>query len=298
MAEVGNRCGYCALIGRPNVGKSTLLNHLVGVKLAITSHKPQTTRHNIIGVKTRGQGQIIYVDTPGIHERADTAMNRYLNRAAKTVLQDVDVVVFLVEALQWTREDEKILQQLSDRTQPVILAVSKVDLVKQKELLLPFLQKVASRRNFLVVIPLSAKTGSNLEILEKQVLDALPVGENFFPDDRLTDRSERFFAAEMVREQLVRRYAAELPYAVSVEIEKFQEEGDLYRIGAVIWVEKPGQKAILIGKDGEALKQAATQARRAMEAFFERKVYLNVWIKVKKSWSSDESALVRLGYTD
>jgi GTPase len=299
MIEAPNHCGYTAIIGRPNVGKSTLLNRIIGVKLAITSHKAQTTRHSILGIKTLDRGQVIYVDTPGIHARADHAMNRYLNRTAKTVLADVDVLIFVVEALRWTREDDKVLAMLEDRKLPVILAVNKVDQVKQKDRLLPYLAEMADRFPFLDIVPVSAKDGSNLETLEKLVLDALPPGDNFYPEDQLTDRPEKFFAAEMLREQLTRRYADELPYAVSVEIERFEAGSDgAYRIGAVIWVEKSGQKGILIGKDGSALKQAATQARRSMQEFFDRKVHLKVWVKVKKSWSSDEAALVRLGYGD
>ena len=298
MADAANHCGYTAIAGRPNVGKSTLLNRIVGVKLAITSHKAQTTRHSILGIKTIEHGQVIYVDTPGIHERADHAMNRYLNRTAKTALVDVDVLIFVVEALRWTSEDEKVLGLLQGRTLPVILAVNKVDRVKQKEQLLPFMAEMAERFDFTEMVPVSAKNGRNLETLESLVLNALPQGENIYPDDQLTDRPEKFFAAEMLREQLTRRYAKELPYAVSVEIERFEETGGLYRISAVIWVEKQGQKGILIGKDGNALKQAATQARKSMQAFFGCKVYLNVWVKVKKSWSSDEAALVRLGYGD
>ncbi|MDJ0806671.1 MAG: GTPase Era [Gammaproteobacteria bacterium] len=298
MAEETHHCGYSAIVGRPNVGKSTLLNRIIGVKLAITSHKAQTTRHSILGIKTLDKGQVIYVDTPGIHERADHAMNRYLNRTAKTALADVDVLIFVVEALRWTREDEKVLGLLQGRELPVILAVNKVDQVKQKEQLLPFLAEMAGRFEFTEVVPLSANKGNNIDTLETLVIKALPVGDNFYPDDQLTDRPEKFFAAEMLREQLTRRYAKELPYAVSVEIERFEESNGLYRIGAVIWVEKPGQKAILIGRDGNALKQAATLARKAMQAFFDCKVHLNVWVKVKKSWSSDEAALVRLGYGD
>ena len=298
MTDGINRCGYAAIIGRPNVGKSTLLNRIIGVKLAITSHKAQTTRHSILGVKTLAEGQVIYVDTPGIHERGEQAMNRYLNRTATSVLADVDVLVFVVEALRWTREDAKVLKLLEGRTTPVILAVNKVDQVKPKEVLLPFLEQMNQRYPFKEVVPLSAKQGKNLATLQSLVLQSLPEGENFYPEDQLTDRPEKFFAAEMLREQLTRRYAKELPYAVSVEIEQFEEKDGRYVIGAVIWVEKPGQKAILIGKDGRALKQTAMQARKSMEAFFDCKVYLSVWVKVKKSWSSDESALVRLGYGD
>ncbi|WP_177420077.1 GTPase Era [endosymbiont of Lamellibrachia barhami] len=298
MPDNNNRCGYTAIVGRPNVGKSTLMNRIIGLKLAITSHKAQTTRHSILGIKTLDGGQVVYVDTPGIHERADHAMNRYLNRTAKSALTDVDVIIFVVEALRWTSEDSKVLKILQECSMPVILAINKVDTIKKKEELLPYLAEMAERYAFAEVIPISAKNGSNVETLESRVLKKLPPGDNFFPEDQLTDRPEKFFAAEMVREQITRRYAKELPYAVSVEIERFEEDNGLYRISAVVWVEKPGQKAIIIGKNGAALKSAATQARKAMESFFDCKVYLEVWVKVKRSWSSDESALVRLGYGD
>ncbi|MEW8507055.1 MAG: GTPase Era [Candidatus Thiodiazotropha sp.] len=291
-----NHCGYAAIVGRPNVGKSTLLNRLLGVRLAITSHKAQTTRHTILGINTLSSGQVIYVDTPGIHKRSDNAMNRYLNRAAKTVLADVDLLIFVIEAFSWTEEDEEVLHLLEQIDVPVILAVNKVDRVKQKQRLLPYLSEAASRYSFAEIVPLSAKTGKNLDTLQDLVLDALPVGENFYPEDQLTDRPEKFFAAELIREQITRRYAKELPYAVSVEIERFEELSGQYRINAIIWVEKAGQKGILIGKDGLALKEVAVQARKAMQQFFACKVHLELWVKVKKSWSSDEAALVRLGY--
>ncbi len=298
MSDINTRCGYVAIVGRPNVGKSTLLNRLLGVRLAITSHKAQTTRHAILGIKSFDDGQIVYVDTPGIHDRSDNAMNRYLNRTAQSVLGDVDLLIFVVEALRWTREDEKVLAHLQQTRVPVILAVNKVDKVAQKETLLPYLSEMAARYGFREMIPLSAKNGRNLEALEQQVLAALPSAEKFFPDDQLTDRPEKFFAAEMVREQITRRYAKELPYATSVEIEKFEEQEGRYLIHAVIWVEKPGQKAIIIGKNGLALKEMATQARKSMVKFFDTRVHLEIWVKVKKSWSSDEAALVRLGYSD
>ncbi|RLJ17774.1 GTPase Era [bacterium endosymbiont of Escarpia laminata] len=298
MPDNNNRCGYTAIVGRPNVGKSTLMNRIIGLKLAITSHKAQTTRHSILGIKTLDGGQVVYVDTPGIHERADHAMNRYLNRTAKSALTDVDVIIFVVEALRWTSEDNKVLKMLQECSMPVILAINKVDTIKQKEELLPYIAEMAERYAFAEVIPISAKNGKNIATLESRVLKTLPPGDNFFPEDQLTDRPEKFFAAEMVREQITRRYAKELPYAVSVEIERFEEDNGLYRISAVVWVEKPGQKAIIIGKNGAALKSAATQARKSMESFFDCKVYLEVWVKVKRSWSSDESALIRLGYGD
>jgi GTP-binding protein Era len=296
MSKRNNHCGYAAIVGRPNVGKSTLLNQILGIRLAITSHKAQTTRHSVLGVNSLEGGQVIYVDTPGIHQRSDNAMNRYLNRTAQSVLTGVDLLIFVVEALRWTEEDEKVLGLIRESNIPTIAVVNKVDLIKQKESLLPYLSKLASDYKFLEIVPLSAKKGKNLDALEGLVLNALPEAENVYPDDQLTDRPEKFFAAEMIREQITRRYAQELPYAVSVEIERFEEKQNLYRINGIIWVEKAGQKAIIIGKEGQALKEVSVQARRAMQAFFDCKVHLELWVKVKKSWSSDEAALVRLGY--
>lgn len=292
------RCGFCAIVGRPNVGKSTLLNRLLGQKLAITSHKPQTTRHSILGVKTSPQGQVIYVDTPGIHKRGDQAMNRYLNRTARSALADVDLILLVVEALRWTDEDQAVLETVARLDIPVMLLVNKIDTLSDKEALLPYLAARAEQHDFAAVIPLSARKGDNLDPLEAQVLSRLPEGEPCFPEDQLTDRSERFFAAELIREQLTRRYAREIPYSLTVEIEKFEEEGSLYRIDALIWVERQGQKNIIIGAKGEALKEVGTRARLEMEKFFDKKVFLQLWVKVKKSWSSDEGALSRLGYSD
>lgn len=291
-----NRCGYLAITGRPNVGKSTLLNRVIGQKLAITSHKPQTTRHSILGIKTLPRGQIVYVDTPGMQRRLDSAMNRYLNRTAKSVLSDVDAVLFVVEALRWTEEDAAVLETVGRAGVPVILAINKVDQVRRKDDLLPFMAEMSARYDFQAIIPVSATKGTQLEQLEKVVFDALPRGENLFPEEQVTDRPERFFAAELVREQLTRRYGKELPYALSVEIDAFEAKGSLYRISAIIWVERPGQKAIIIGKNGASLKEAGREARIQMERFFQCKVYLKLWVKVKKSWANDESAMLRLGY--
>lgn len=293
-----NRCGYTAIVGRPNVGKSTLLNRIIGQKLAITSHKPQTTRHSILGVKTDRGGQIIYVDTPGIHKRGSQPMNRYLNRTAKSALADVDLLLFVIEALRWTDEDEEVLKTIIKYGLRCILIVNKVDRVKDKEALLPFLAKISGRHEFTEIIPLSALNGSNVAELEAKVLAAMPEGENIYPEDQLTDRSERFFAAELVREQLTQRYSKEIPYALTVEIEKFEVKKDIYHITTLIWVERKGQKNIIIGKNGEALKEVATQARKEMEKFFGHKVFLKIWVKVKKSWSTDSKALHQLGYGD
>jgi GTPase len=293
-----NRCGQVAILGRPNVGKSTLLNRLVGQKLAITADKPQTTRHRILGVRTEPGVQAIFVDTPGIHRRGDQPLNRYLNRAARASLPDVDLVLFVVEAMRWTEEDADVLEAIQRADLPAILVVNKVDKVKEKAVLLPWLGEMGGRHPFREVIPLSARSGKYMSALESAVFAALPEGGNIFPEDQITDRSERFFASELIREQLTRRYGQEIPYALTVEIEQFVEEGNLYRIAAVIWVERPGQKAILIGKGGEALKEVATAARVEMEKMFDRKVFLTLWVKHKKSWSSDEQNLARLGYTD
>ncbi len=299
MSEpIAKRCGTVGIVGRPNVGKSTLLNRMLGQKLAITSHKAQTTRHAILGIKTRPEGQMLFVDTPGIHRRGGGALNRYLNRAARSAIVDADLALFVVEALRWNEEDALALEAVAASEVPVIAVINKVDAVSDKESLLPYLQALAERHRFLELIPVSAARGDGIEALERAVIAALPEGEPVFPEDQITDRSERFFAAELLREQLVQRYGKELPYRTTVEIERFEDQGGRYLIHALVWVERPGQKAIVIGKGGEALKAAATQARKEMQKLFGCPVHLEVWVKVKKSWSSDESALASLGYRD
>ena len=293
-----NRCGYVAIVGRPNVGKSTLLNRMLGQKLAITSHKPQTTRHSILGIRSRPDGQILFVDTPGIHQRGEQALNRYLNRTARAALKDVDLVLLVLEAGVWTDEDGAVLSALEPIPVPCIAAVNKIDRLADKTGLLPLLDELSKKRAFDALVPVSATRGDQVDALEQRIFEALPEGPNIFPEEQLSDRPESFFAAELLREQLTRRYAKELPYQLSVEIEQFREQGRLYRINALIWVERPAQKAIIIGKQGEALKSTAREARLEMERFFGCKVHLEVWVKVKQSWSSDETALSRLGYWD
>lgn len=292
------RSGYVALIGRPNVGKSTLMNHLLGQKLSITSRKPQTTRHRILGIKTTESAQFIFVDTPGIHQGNKQALHRYLNRAALSIIQDVNVIVFLVEALKWGEEDELALAQCEKATCPVILAVNKVDQIKDKDRLLPFIQEVSRRFAFAGVVPISAKQGTQLQELEHRIAEHLPVSEPLFPEDQITDRSVRFLAAEIIREKLVRLLGDELPYATSVEIEKFDESAELVKIYAVIWVERDNQKAIVIGKNGAKLKRIGQEARIDLETLLETKVYLKTWVKVKRGWADDERALHQLGYRD
>lgn len=290
------KCGYIAIIGRPNVGKSTLLNHILGIKLSITSRKPQTTRHQILGVKTTPQGQFIYVDTPGMHSGGKKAINRYMNKAASSVIHDVDVLLFLVQALKWTDEDQMVLDKLGNVDMPVILVVNKVDQVADKDQLLPFLQEVSAKRQFHDIIPLSALKGDNIDTLEKSILSKLPEHEAIFPEDEYTDRSVRFLAAEIIREKLVRELGQELPYQTTVEIESYQDKPEITEIHAVILVEAKGQKAIIIGNKGTRLKNIGTKARKDMEKMLERKVFLQLWVKVKAGWSDNEQALRSLGY--
>jgi GTP-binding protein Era len=292
------RSGYVALVGRPNVGKSTLLNRILGQKVSITSRRPQTTRHRILGIKTEGQVQAVYVDTPGLHRGGKRAMNRYMNRAASDALQDVDVVVFVVEGTRWTDEDEMVLEKVRQVPCPVILAINKIDRMADKQVLLPHLQELAKRMDFAHIIPLSAKLGSQVAELERVVESMLPESTPFYPEDQVTDRSLRFMAAELVREKLFRKLGQELPYGLTVEIEQFKEEEGLYRINALIWVERGSQKAIVIGKQGALLREVGREARLDMEQAFGQKVFLELWVKVKEGWSDDERALRSLGYDD
>ena len=292
-----NRCGYVAIIGRPNVGKSTLLNRILGQKLSITSHKAQTTRHSLLGIMTTDAGQAIFVDTPGIHQRGGGALNRYLNRTARAAVGQVDLVLLVVEALRFTPEDHQALQVAKGAGVPLIAVVNKVDQLKDKQQLLPYLEALAVRHPFRELVPVSAAKGDQVEVLGQLVIEARPEGENAFPSDQLTDRPERFFAAELLREQLMQRYGEELPYQSTVEIERFEETGGLYRVHAVVWVERPGQKGIIVGRGGQALKAAAQGARLEMQKLFGCPVHLEVWVKVRKSWSSDEAALENLGYS-
>lgn len=292
------RSGYVAIVGRPNVGKSTLLNHLLQQKISITSRRPQTTRHAIHGIHTVGSAQVIYVDTPGLHTHAKRAMNRYMNRTATSVLADVDAVIFVVEGTRWTEEDESVLTRLEGVRAPVFLAVNKIDQHKDKTQLLPWLQTLTGKRDFEAIVPLSALKGEQVSALEQAVINVLPEGDFLYPEDQLTDRSERFLSSEIVREKLTRQLGKELPYALTVEIEQFEDAEGLARIGAVIWVERQSQKAIVIGKGGKMLKRVGELARVDMEVLFGRKVFLRLWVKVREGWSDDDRALRSLGYTD
>lgn len=306
--EVGNEnlteidehyhCGFIAIIGRPNVGKSTLLNRILGQKISITAHKPQTTRHRVLGIKSTRSAQMIFVDTPGIHVGKKSALNRYMNRAATSSIADVDVILFLVDALKWVEEDEYVLKKLSHINVPVVLVINKLDNVKNKEHLLPHMEKLAAQYPFAQFVPVSARNGEGVDVLENTILELLPESPPFFPMDQVTDRSSRFIAAEFIREKLMRSLGEEVPYALTVEIEKFEELENLIKIHAVIWVSRDSQKGIIIGKQGRQLKSIGEQARKDMERTFDCKVYLQLWVKVKEGWSDDERALRTLGYQD
>jgi GTP-binding protein Era len=291
-------CGYVALIGRPNVGKSTLMNHILGQKISITSRKPQTTRHRILGINTTEAGQVIYMDTPGMHRNEKKALNRYLNKTADTTLLGVDVVVWLIDGLSWHAYDDVIFKKLERAGLPVILVVNKVDKVKDKDAILAFFAEAQKRYPFEEMIPVSALKGTNLDKLEALLINLLPESGLIYPEDQVTDRPERFLAAEIVREKLTRRLGDELPYSMTVEIERYEEQEKITKIYAVIWVERSTQKNIVIGKQGEMLKKVGSDARVDIERLIGQKVYLQLWVKVKKGWSNSERALQSLGFMD
>ena len=300
-----SRFGYVAVVGRPNVGKSTLMNAILGQKLSIVTAKPQTTRQRIVGIHTTDSGQVVFVDTPGIHAAAGKALNRYMNRVALAAIRDVDAVLFLIEAGRWTAEDRRVADALDDANLPVFLVINKIDRLPDKAELLPFLEEIGAGQRFDQVFMVSALKGDGLTELENAVTDVLPFSRPYYDEDQITDRSERFLAAELIREQLMNRLHQELPYAVAVEVERFEREPPkhpgapgLIRIGAIVWVERDSQKQIVIGKGGAALKQVGSGARRAMEALFDEKVFLNLWVKVSREWSDSEQRMARFGYDE
>jgi GTP-binding protein Era len=302
MTDSTHRAGHVAVIGRPNVGKSTLVNALVGAKVSIVSPRPQTTRHRLLGIATFPEGQLLLVDTPGIHREQKRAMNRLMNRAARGALEGVDAAMLVVRAGQWDDEDTLAYDALRNAGLPVILVVNQVDRITDKTKLLPYLAKVSEGRDFAGVHPISALKRSGLDALVKSVLAQLPEQPALYGEDEITDKSQRFLAGELVREQLMRQLGEELPYATTVEIERFVEEpspkGVLLRIGAVIWVERDGQKKIVIGKGGERLREIGTRSRQQMERLFDAKVFLETWVRVREGWSDDEAALRAFGYND
>jgi len=293
------RCGFAALAGRPNVGKSTLLNALLGQKVSIVSPKPQTTRTRIHGVLTRPGMQIVFVDLPGIHAKQPKAINRYMNRTALASLADSDVNLFVIEALRWTEEDERVLAELKAAGRPIMLVINKVDRAQPRARLLPFIEELSRKADFAEVVPLSALKRSNLERLPQLIASHLPESPHLYPPEQVTDASDRFMAAEIVREKLTRRLQEELPYGLVVEIEgigEAEDEPGKLIVQAVVWVERTGQKAIVIGKGGELLKEIGREARLDMKRHFGRPVHLELWVKVREDWSDDENALRKFGY--
>jgi len=292
-------CGFVAIVGRPNVGKSTLMNRILGQKVSITSRRPQTTRHQVMGIKTDVDTQFVYVDTPGMHimsKDRNKAINHFMNQAATQALRDVDCVVFIIDRTRWSDEDQAVLKRLEHVEAPIILAVNKVDRLQDKASLLPWLSDVGARREFAAIIPISAKHGTQVDTLEAEVAKHLPESVHFFPEDQITDKSMRFMAAELVREKIMRQLGDELPYQVTVEIEEFRETDRVTHISALILVERQGQKVILIGDNGERIKNIGREARLDIERVMDTKIMLNLWVKVKRGWSDDERALKSLGY--
>ena len=291
-------CGFVAIVGRPNVGKSTLLNHLLQQKISITSRKPQTTRHNLLGIKTEGDTQIVFVDTPGMHSTQDKAINRYMNRSASAAVKDVNAIVFVLDRTAWTPEDEWVFTQLQNDRKKIIVVVNKIDKLEDKSVLIPFLSFLQDTISPAAIIPMSALKPQDLLPLEAELKHFIPEAPFFYPEDQITDRSSRFMAAELVREKIMRQLGAELPYQVTVEIEEFKFENGVNHISALVLVEREGQKRIIIGEKGSRLKSIGQAARVDMEKMFESKVMLKLWVKVKAGWSDDDRALRSLGYDD
>jgi GTP-binding protein Era len=296
VSGVAFRAGHVAIVGRPNVGKSTLVNALVGRKVTIVAPKPQTTRHRILGVVNRPEAQLVLVDTPGLHESARRVMNQYMNRVAISSSQDADVILFVIEAMRFTEEDEWVWERVRGLKQPLFLVINKVDRVYPKEELLPFLEQMVERIPASGVVPISAQSADNLDRLVSLVGARLPVCPPLFAADVLTDRDEPFHAAEIVREKLTLKLREELPYGINVQIERFAEEGGRVMINAVIWVERAGQKAIVIGQGGERLKEIGRLARIELNDLWQRSVHLELWVKVKENWADSEMALRQFGY--
>jgi GTP-binding protein Era len=289
-------CGLVAIVGRPNVGKSTLLNTILQKKLVITSKKPQTTRHSILGIKTSGNRQAAYVDTPGFRQKSSRALHHYLNKKARSVIYDVDVLLFVVDASRWTEDDEAVLGLLAHVSQPVVLVVNQVDKLKSQADLLPLMQDYQEKYPFKDVVPVSALKQKNMDPLEAVVASYLPESPFLYEEDRLTDRDDAFIVSETVREKLMRSLGKEVPYSIAVEVEQMALEKDVWHIHVLIWVEREGQKAIVVGKKGETLKRVGTQARIDLEQFLGKKVFLQLWVKVRSDWSSDKTMLSRFGY--
>tara|TARA_B100000953_G_scaffold45328_1_gene34642 strand:- start:3120 stop:4004 length:885 start_codon:yes stop_codon:yes gene_type:complete len=288
--------GFIAVVGRPNVGKSTLINELIGQKLSITSHRPQTTRHRIHAIDTSDNYQMVFVDTPGIHIGNKKAINAYMNRAASSTISDVDIIIWLIETGKWTREDNRVLEHINKTDIPVIICINKIDKLKSTDKVLPFIQLVGEKYQPNEIFPLSAFSKNHTKSLRKLILKYLPQRDAIFEPDYVTDRSEKFIVSEFIREKLMRHLEDELPYDLTVEIDKYQLDGNMQRIAATIYVDKLSQKTIVIGHKGEMLKLIGTEARKSVEGFLERKVFLQLWVKVSSGWSDNKKALASMGY--
>lgn len=293
-----NKCGYVAVIGRPNVGKSTLINNIVGEKVSIVTAKPQTTRHQILAIQTSNKGQILFIDTPGMHTGHKKALNKFMNRTAAAAVNDVDVVLFLVESLKWGKDDEKALAALKYSKAPVLLIINKDDLVRKKDALLPFAQKISEYYDFSEIFYISAEKGKGVAVLEDKIYQYLPESENYFSEDQLTDKPVKYLISELIREQLMLRFHQELPYSLTVEVESFKDMGHIVHIHSVIWVERSIQKNMVIGKQGASLKHIGVKSRAEIEDLLGKKVNLKLWVKVKSAWADNDKLLQQLGYKD
>lgn len=296
MAEDGFRCGFVAVVGRPNVGKSTLINSMMGRKVTIVTAKPQTTRHRILAVRTGENEQVIFVDTPGLHRNAGRAMNRLMNRTAVSALADADLVLFVVEATRWTEEDEDVLDRIKAAKIPCIALLNKIDAVHPKQRLLAAIDEMSRRHDFVEIIPVSARKRDNLDVLEASIRPRLPESPPLFPAEMQTDRSPQFHAAEVIREKLTIHLREELPYGLTVQIEQYSEDRDRLTIHAIVWVERDSQKGIVVGKGGQMLKKVGQEARLALAKQLHRSVHLELWVKVKDNWADSEKDLLNLGY--
>ena len=290
------KAGYVSIVGRPNVGKSTLLNRLIDHKISIVTRKPQTTRWQIRGIKSTAEYQVIFTDTPGYQNTHKNAINRYMNREVINSLSHIDVVLFVVEAVKWGRNDALVADVLRDVSAPLILVINKLDLLKERAVLLPYINTMKEKLSFTEILPLSARRRRDVTLLERKIVAMLPPGEPSFPDDQISDRSTRFLAAEYIREKVMERLGDELPYRTSVTIEVFKDEPALLSISATIWVERRSHRSMLIGENGKMLKSIGAEARVDLENFFSKKVYLQTWVKTKKNWTEDIKALKMLGY--